>query len=132
VRTGSRFEAFVSADGRAWTSIGTDSVAMANAVVYVGLAVTSHSASQSTVASADNLTIAQPSPGPNQPPTIALTGPASGAVFTAPANITISASAADPEHRLDHVEFYAGTTFLGAAAATAPFSVTWPSVPVGT
>jgi regulation of enolase protein 1 (concanavalin A-like superfamily) len=130
VRTGSRFEAFRSSDGQTWTSIGSDTVPMAESV-YVGLAVTSRSTSQATVAVADTLTSGQPSPDPNRPPTVTLTAPANGAVFPASANITLSASAADPENGLDRVEFYAGTTFLGAAT-TAPYSVTWPSVPPGT
>ena len=72
VRTGSRFEAFRSAEGQNWTSIGSDTVPMAESV-YVGLAVTSRSTSQATVAVADNLTIGQPSPGSNRPPTVMLT-----------------------------------------------------------
>ena len=130
VRTGSRIEAFRSADGQNWTSVGSDTVPMAQ-TVYVGVAVTSRSTSQATVAVADTLTVVQPSSSPNGPPTVTLTEPASGTVFTAPANVTISASATDPENRLDRVEFYAGTTFLGAATS-APFSVTWPSAPGGT
>ena len=130
VRTGSRIEAFRSADGQNWTSVGSDTVPMAE-TVYVGVAVTSRSTSQATVAVADTLTVVQPSSSPNRPPTVTLTAPASGTVFTAPANVTIGASATDPENRLDRVEFYAGTTFLGAATS-APFSVTWPSAPGGT
>jgi regulation of enolase protein 1 (concanavalin A-like superfamily) len=130
VRTGSRIEAFRSADGQNWTSVGSDTVPMAQ-TVYVGIAVTSRSTSQATVAVADTLTVVQPSSSSNGPPTVTLTAPASGTVFTAPANVTISASATDPENRLDRVEFYAGTTFLGAVTS-APFSVTWPSAPGGT
>jgi hypothetical protein len=40
-RTGDQFSAYESADGVAWTLVGTDTIAMA-ANVYVGLAVTSH------------------------------------------------------------------------------------------
>jgi regulation of enolase protein 1 (concanavalin A-like superfamily) len=40
-RSGTTFTASVSADGAAWTVVGTDAISMA-ADVYVGLAVTSH------------------------------------------------------------------------------------------
>src|SRR5204863_9467381 len=60
-------------------------------------AVTSRSTSQATVAVADTLTVVQPSSSANGPPTVTLTAPASGTVFTAPANVTISASRSE-EH----------------------------------
>jgi regulation of enolase protein 1 (concanavalin A-like superfamily) len=126
LRTGSRIEAFRSADGRNWTSVGSDTVPMAE-TVYVGLAVTSRSATQATVAVADTLTVVQPSSGSNQPPTVAMTAPASGTVFTAPVNVTISAAATDPENRLSRIEFYAGTTLLGTA--TPPSSKGFSSCP---
>src|SRR5258705_9393737 len=69
-------------------------------------------------------------PAPNQPPTVALTSPANGATFTAPATITLTASASDPENRLARVDFYRGSTLLGSATAS-PYSFTWSSVPAG-
>jgi hypothetical protein len=67
---------------------------------------------------------------PNEPPTVALTSPVNGATFTAPATISIAASASDPENRLARVEFYQGTTLLGTATAS-PYSFTWSAVPAG-
>ena len=67
----------------------------------------------------------------NQPPTVALTTPVSGSHFVAPASIVVTASASDPENRLDRVEFYAGSTLLGSGK-TAPFSFTWTGVSAGT
>jgi Big-like domain-containing protein len=69
-------------------------------------------------------------PAPNQPPTVALTAPVNGATFTAPATITLTASASDPENRLARVDFYRGSTQLGTATA-APYSFTWSSVAAG-
>src|SRR5258705_3979829 len=69
-------------------------------------------------------------PAPNQPPTVALTAPANGATFTAPATVTLTASASDPENRLARVDFYRGSTQLGTATA-APYSFTWSSVAAG-
>jgi predicted phage tail protein len=68
---------------------------------------------------------------PNEPPTVTLTAPANGASYSAPATIALSATAADPENVLSRVEFYSGTTMLGADTA-APYSFTWSGVPAGT
>jgi regulation of enolase protein 1 (concanavalin A-like superfamily) len=62
---------------------------------------------------------------------VTLTEPANGATFTAPATITLTADASDPENRLARVDFYAGTTLLGSDSA-APFEFTWSAVPAGT
>ncbi|MGH9411979.1 MAG: Ig-like domain-containing protein, partial [Vicinamibacterales bacterium] len=51
-------------------------------------------------------------------------------VFTAPATITISASAADTDGSIARVDFYSGATVIGTAT-TAPYSMTWSSVPAG-
>jgi regulation of enolase protein 1 (concanavalin A-like superfamily) len=130
VRTGHRLDAYRSANGTTWTQMGSDTVAMASQV-YVGIAVTSHNATVGTTSIVDNLTIKSSSSPNTQPPTVALTAPTAGASFTAPATITVSATASDPENRLSHVTFYAGTTQI-ASDTTAPFSATWSSVPAGT
>ncbi len=46
----------------------------------------------------------------NQAPAVALSAPASGASFTAPANVTVSATASDTDGTVARVEFYRGTT----------------------
>ena len=82
----------------------------------------------------DDLTILQGGAPPataNQPPAVTLTAPANGATFTAPATVTLSATASDPENRLSKVDFYNGATLLGTDT-TAPFSFTWNSVAAGT
>jgi Big-like domain-containing protein len=68
---------------------------------------------------------------PNMPPTVSITNPGSNAVFTAPANITIEATASDADGSISKVEFYQSTTLLGTDT-TAPFSFTWPTVGAGT
>ncbi|GEM_PF-848761 len=62
---------------------------------------------------------------PNQPPIVALTSPSNGATFTAPASITLAASASDTDGTVTQVEFFQGATLLGTDT-TAPyaFSVT--------
>ena len=67
----------------------------------------------------------------NAPPTVSITSPANNTVFTAPANITIDATASDSDGTISKVEFYQGTTLLNTDT-TAPFSFTWPSVAAGT
>jgi hypothetical protein len=67
---------------------------------------------------------------PNQPPSVTLTAPTSGATYTAPASISLTATASDPENRLDRVEFYQGSTLL-ATDSSAPHAFTWSSVPAG-
>jgi hypothetical protein len=66
-------------------------------------------------------------------PTVTLAAPADGAVFTAPASITLSATASEIGGTVSTVSFYAGTTLLGTSASTSsPYSLVWPNVAVGT
>ena len=57
--------------------------------------------------------------------------PADGTSFTAPADITLTATANDPDGSVAKVEFYAGTTTKLGEDATAPYSFLWANVPVG-
>ncbi len=66
----------------------------------------------------------------NNPPTVSITSPANGATFTAPANITINASASDTDGTITQVQFYQGTTLLGTDTSS-PYSYTWSSVAAG-
>jgi YD repeat-containing protein len=87
----------------------------ANAAYAVG------APSSATVTVADNDT---------NPPTVSLTSPTSGAVVTAPATVTINASAADSDGTVSKVEFYQGQTKIGEDT-TAPYSYTWSNVAAG-
>jgi regulation of enolase protein 1 (concanavalin A-like superfamily) len=130
VRAGFQFTAYTSTDGVHWTKIGVDTVPMGD-TVYVGLAVTSHSVSTTATATIDQFALSQSSAPANQPPVVSLTAPAGGATFTAPATISVTAQASDPENRLARVEFYAGSTRI-ASVTVAPFKTTWASVAAGT
>jgi len=66
----------------------------------------------------------------NLPPTVAITNPLSGAVFAAPANVTIHASASGNGGTLTNVEFLANSTVLGSVK-TAPYSVVANSLAAG-
>jgi hypothetical protein len=66
----------------------------------------------------------------NQPPIISIYSPVKSSGFTAPATITIDASASDTDGTVTKVEFYNGTTKLGERV-TAPWSFTWKDVREG-
>ena len=69
-------------------------------------------------------------PSANVPPTASITGPANGATFTAPASVTITATAGDTDGTVSLVEFFQGTTKIGQAT-TAPYSFSWTNVAAG-
>jgi len=64
-------------------------------------------------------------------PTVSITSPANGAMFTAPASIPITASASESGGSISKVEFFNGATLLGTATSS-PYTFTWASVPAGT
>jgi len=66
--------------------------------------------------------------GGKVPPSVSITGPATGATFTAPATITITATAGDVDGSVTNVEFFQGATKIGEDLS-APYSVIWSSVP---
>jgi hypothetical protein len=65
------------------------------------------------------------------PPTVALTSPATGSTFTAPATIALAATATDSNGTITKVQFFQGATILGEDAA-APYTWSWTNVPAGT
>ena len=66
----------------------------------------------------------------NLPPTVAITNPSSGTVFTAPANVTIQASATDSDGSVTNVQFLVGSTVL-ANVTTSPYAATTNGLPAG-
>ena len=74
--------------------------------------------------------IIAPCPPPNDPPTVSLTAPADGSTYTVPADITLAASASDPDGVIRKVEFFQGSTKLGEDA-TSPYSFQWDNVIAG-
>ena len=65
----------------------------------------------------------------NEAPSVALTQPRDGATFTAPASVTLAATATD-DGAVTKVEFFNGTTKLGEDTS-APFGFTWSGVAAG-
>jgi len=68
---------------------------------------------------------------PNVVPVVAITAPADGATYIAPATIPITASAFDPDGSIASVRFFNGLTLL-STDTTSPYTASMTSVPVGT
>ena len=67
----------------------------------------------------------------NGPPALALTSPANGAVYVAPATINFTVDVIPDGHAISQVRFYHGTNWLGAVIS-APYRFSWNGVGVGT
>jgi hypothetical protein len=72
----------------------------------------------------------------NASPTVVLTAPAVGATYTAPAGITLSATATDSDGTISRVEFYQGVTLVGTVTAPTTvggtqYSYNWSNVVAG-
>ncbi len=63
-------------------------------------------------------------------PSVAITKPASGQTFTAPAEISIHASAQDSDGAIEYVEFYSDHEKIGQVAGP-PFTFKWKNVKEG-
>jgi len=64
------------------------------------------------------------------PPTVSITSPADGTVYTLPVNVTIQAQAVDTDGDLKRVGFYANDKFLGYVT-NSPFVLIWTNPPPG-
>ncbi len=94
------------------------SEASAMAIIITGTGSRIAEAYEGAPASAARLFVEYAITPVNQPPVISLTAPASGTSYTEPANITITASASDPDGTISQVEFYQGTTLLSTDLAS--------------
>ena len=68
---------------------------------------------------------------PNSPPTVSMTSPTNGANFTAPASVTLTATASDSDGTIQKVEFFHGATNLITTITTPPYTFNWTNVPQG-
>jgi len=64
------------------------------------------------------------------PPSVTISSPADGSVFTSPANITLSADLGDSEVPVRSVSFYANDDFVGRVT-TPPYTLVLPKVKAG-
>jgi hypothetical protein len=63
-------------------------------------------------------------------PNVSISAPADGTAYNAPATITITAVASDPDGSIQKVEFFNGTTKLGESSVS-PYQYTWTNVAIG-
>ncbi len=82
------------------------------ATVYVGLAVSNPNVS--TLAAATFTGAAVTTGTSNAAPSVSLRSPSSMTTFTAPATISVTASASDSDGTIASVRFYAGSTLIGS------------------
>jgi len=61
---------------------------------------------------------------------VTLVSPGNGETFIAPANVTLTATAADTDGTIQNVEFYRGTPLLATVSA-APYTFLWTNAPTG-
>jgi PA14 domain/CotH kinase protein/Bacterial Ig domain/Lamin Tail Domain/Chitobiase/beta-hexosaminidase C-terminal domain/Divergent InlB B-repeat domain len=66
----------------------------------------------------------------NTPPTVAITTPTPGQAIANGVAVTVSANAADSNGSVARVEFFDGSTLIGADT-TAPYSISWSSTATG-
>jgi len=119
-RTGTTFRASTSPDGATWQLIGADTISM-SATVYVGLAVTSRLPGTLATATFTNVTVETSAPT-NQPPTISIATPASGA--TVSGTVTVGGSAAD-DAAVSRVEVSVDGGGFAPASGTTAWSFVW-------
>ncbi|MFM2284648.1 MAG: hypothetical protein RLZZ543_145 [Bacteroidota bacterium] len=84
-------------------------------------AVATDNLSASTTSSAVSIVVVN-----NIPPTVSLTSPSVGALYTAPAVVTVSANAADSDGSVAQVEFFVNGVSIGVDNAS-PYTVDWTS-----
>jgi hypothetical protein len=92
---------------------------------YSLTAVATDNSGATTTSAAVSLTVAN-----NTPPSVAIAGPIDGALFTAPAAITITATAGDSDGSVASVAFLVNGTPIGTDT-TSPYGVSWTNVAPG-
>ncbi|MBA3709283.1 MAG: carbohydrate-binding protein, partial [Planctomycetes bacterium] len=116
--------AFSQASGRVTATVSSD----ANVVppgIYLVYALVDDIPSVGVIVS-----VGTNAPITNNPPAVTLTSPLSGASFTAPATISLAATASDSNGTIAKVDFYRGSTLI-SSDSTAPYTYFWSNVPAG-
>ncbi len=92
---------------------------------YAFTAIAIDNAGKTTLSSVVNVSVLS-----SQSPTIALTSPAQDASYDAPASITVTADAQDPDGTIALVEFFSGAVKIGEDDSF-PYSINWTGVITG-
>jgi regulation of enolase protein 1 (concanavalin A-like superfamily) len=120
---------FQSLDGVIWTRVSSVALTLPSPY-YLGLAVTSRDETAAVTTNIDEVDVRSVDGMPQQAPEVSISAPSSGMTLTAPATITVSATASDADGTVERVDFYHGSTFIGSDT-TSPYSVTWSNIPAG-
>lgn len=125
-RQGNVFSAYVSANGSAWTFLGSDTISMST-VLCAGLVVCSHDNAQLSTATFDNLSLLSLGAAP----VVTLTGPADQSRHVLPAAIPVAATVEARGHSIARVEFLVDGVVRGSDASS-PYSASLGGVSAGT
>jgi len=114
------------------TGIATvpSSVSFASGQTSVSIPVTAVAGGSASITASANGGQATSTVNVNALPTVSLTAPANGTLYSAPASITLSANAADSDGTVAKVDFFDGGTLVGTATA-APYSATLSNAAAG-
>jgi Bacterial Ig domain/Domain of unknown function DUF11 len=93
---------------------------------YALTAVATDDSSVTTTSSPMNIIV-------NDPPIVCLINPSGGALFTAPASVTLTANASDGDGSIRQVDFYSNGSLIGTSQTVGAnqFNITWASVAAG-
>ena len=105
-----------------WTNVPAGS--------YSLTAVARDNAGASATSPARTVTVTTSTASSHSSPWVTFNSPSSGAIFTAPATIALSASAGDTGGYITRVDFYRGSTLIGSDTSS-PYSFSWTNVPAG-
>ena len=94
---------------QSWTTIRKTGLSL-SAGQQIWRLVMDTNGSTTAVGNLNFIRVVSASSGNDQPPSVSLTGPANGVVYSAPANIYLSASASDSDGTVTRVDFYANGT----------------------
>jgi hypothetical protein len=72
----------------------------------------------------------RPTSSANSPPSVSISYPTEGSVFSSPVTLNIAANASDSDGTITQVDFYADSIYLGSTT-TAPYTFNWDLVPPG-
>jgi hypothetical protein len=127
VRRGPLVTTFESPDGAVWTPISSETLSLPD-TFFLGLAF---AAGPGTNAQGAFDQVSVRALAANKPPVVAIETPTASVELMAGATVALSASASDPDDRVDVVEFYVDGTRIGADTAT-PYQATWAGALEGT
>ena len=108
-RTGNSFTTFRSADGSAWTALGTAKTIAMGSTIYVGLAVSSDTNACFNTSTFNNVSLTQPS----TPPVLT----ASGGTTAHTENVPVVVDPRHHRHRRDDTNMESGTVTVGTGYA---------------